>query len=1185
MSQPDTNRNLLFAIIAVQMDFVPRDAMFSAMVAWTERKETPLAQILVDCGELSPGRRSALDVLIDEHIKAHSGDPARSLQALSSTDGVADLLTRVPDVQLQASLGHLRDLGRTPAASDEPGGIPTSVPATGEAPTRSPAAVGPDAAWTTPLAPWGNRFRVVRKHAEGGLGVVSVAIDDELDREVAYKEIKPRHADHRTSQARFVMEAEITGKLEHPGIVPIYGLGHDPLGRPYYAMRFIQGDSLAEAINRFHDPDGPYRDPGRRTLQLRELLGRFLDVCDALAYAHSRGVLHRDLKPGNVMLGPFGETLVVDWGLALNLKEIPGDLESTHAPLKTSKADTDSLPSEQGSIVGTLQYMPPEQAEGAIDQLGPRSDVYGLGAILYDLLTGRHPVTGTTQQELIEAVRQGNLIPLRQIRVDIPRPLEAICLKALSLRPEDRYATPRALASDIKSFLADEPVTAYREPLPDRFRRWSRRHRVLVSTLAATLIVGVLGLGSTLAVQRQKNQELSEKNGELTQANEAKDLQTQRAEEREKDAIDAIKKFRDVVVNQPVLKNSKELEALRKRLLQEPLAFFKSLRQRLLADNDSRQKSLASLAAAAFDLGALSDEIGDKHDALTAYREALGIYRDLVTQDATVTSYQSELAASYNSTGKLLGATGRTDEAIKALEQARLIRKMLAAGNPSVSAYQNELAASLNNLGVVLRATGKPDDALNASKQALEIRKTLATQYPAVTAYQNALAGSYNDVGVLLNDAGRPNEALGAFEQARDIQKTLAAQNPTITSYQHRLALNGNSIGSLLREMGKPGEALGAFEQARDILRTLATQYPTVSAYQNDLARIYYCLGLSLSATGKPDDALSAFEQAVEIRRTLVTQNPTVTAYQSDLARIYNHIGILLLAAGKPDDAVKSYGQAREMQSRLVADHPEIPEHFSELGITLNNLAVIDLNGGRLVKAREQFREAMLLQKRAVAAAPANSKYRQLLKNHLAKLQEVCQKLEDRDGGAEAERELKALADSDPAIIALDARLAAILKGAGKPRSAAEGLPLAQRAYDRSLHVLAARLWDEVLTAEPKLAVDRQAQVPYNAACAAALAGTGQGKDDPAPREAEQARLRGKASGWLRGELRVWEKVLDSGQAQARETVSQTLLHWTQDTDLAGVRESAALAKLPEVERKAWESLWKDVERLRAKAR
>ena len=163
----------------------------------------------------------------------------------------------------------------------------------------------------------GGRFRLLRHHARGGIGVVFVALDSELHREVALKQIQPQHADDPTSRARFLIEAEVTGRLEHPGVVPVYGLGTNEQGQPFYAMRFVRGQSLKEAVESFHQADHqPGRDPAERTLALRQLLGRFIDVCHAIAYAHSRGVLHRDLKPANILLGPYGETLVVDWGLA-----------------------------------------------------------------------------------------------------------------------------------------------------------------------------------------------------------------------------------------------------------------------------------------------------------------------------------------------------------------------------------------------------------------------------------------------------------------------------------------------------------------------------------------------------------------------------------------------------------------------------------------------------------------------------------------------------------------------------------------------------------------------------------------------------------------------------------------------------------------------------------------------------
>ena len=304
---PSADRNLLFGIVALQMDFIGRNALVAAMHAWVLEKAKPLGQILQDQKALTRSRRIILEALVDEHVHQHGGDPARSLAALSSIDAARSAFGAVDDSEIQASLGHVRP--RTDGDENYPTRNPQSE--------ANPIDPDPDGTRTGP-GPGGStstRFRILRPHAKGGLGVVHVALDGELNRYVALKEIQAHHADHPESRARFVVEAEITGGLEHPGIVPVYSLGHDPTGRPFYAMRFIEGDSLKQAIDRFHAPAAD-RDPGRRHLELQKLLRRFLDVCEAIAYAHSRGVLHRDLKPGNIMVGKYGETLVVDWGLA-----------------------------------------------------------------------------------------------------------------------------------------------------------------------------------------------------------------------------------------------------------------------------------------------------------------------------------------------------------------------------------------------------------------------------------------------------------------------------------------------------------------------------------------------------------------------------------------------------------------------------------------------------------------------------------------------------------------------------------------------------------------------------------------------------------------------------------------------------------------------------------------------------
>jgi serine/threonine protein kinase len=288
---------------------------------------------------------------------------------------------------------------------------------------------------------------------------VFLARDGEIRRDVALKEIRRDRSADDASVGRFVQEAEITGQLEHPGVVPIYGAGVYPDGRPYYAMRFIEGKELKAAIAELHST-APVSFGGGN---FRELLGRFVSVCQAVAFAHSRGVLHRDLKPGNIMLGPFGETLVVDWGLAKVMHAPGGDLVMTSPPEVEGPGET--VP---GRALGTPGYMSPEQAGGALADLGPPTDVYSLGAVLHAILTGASPVsTDGGASAMMERARRGEILNAPHA----PRPLVAIARKAMALQPERRYSSALDLAADVNRWLADEPVACHSESWMVRFGR------------------------------------------------------------------------------------------------------------------------------------------------------------------------------------------------------------------------------------------------------------------------------------------------------------------------------------------------------------------------------------------------------------------------------------------------------------------------------------------------------------------------------------------------------------------------------------------------------------------------------------------------------------------------------------------------------------------------------------------
>jgi len=359
-------------------------------------------------------------------------------------------------------------------------------------------------------------YSKLRFHARGGLGEIYIADDGELQRDVVLKFIRPKHRDRKLCRDQFQMEAEVTARLDHPGVVPVYGFGETPDGRLCYAMRFIKGESLDQRIAKLHasrtqaigaktEPAGLFEK--ERAVEFRSLMTRFVTVCQTIAYAHNRGILHRDIKPDNVMLGKYGDTLVVDWGLAMAIDRDDTARASGEQTLMPGSGSGNSSGGSTGGPVGTPAFMSPEQAEG-VTNLAPASDIYALGATLYKLLTGRAPFMGDSARETLTKARYGSFDPPRTVNDDIPVALESVCLKAMALQPQDRYFTALELADDLERWLADEPVQAREENWRERFSRHSRRHMGwILSAVGALLIISLVVSGAAITQQQAAQRE------------------------------------------------------------------------------------------------------------------------------------------------------------------------------------------------------------------------------------------------------------------------------------------------------------------------------------------------------------------------------------------------------------------------------------------------------------------------------------------------------------------------------------------------------------------------------------------------------------------------------------------------------------------------------------------------------
>ena len=889
MCRLSADRNLLVGIVALQMDFVTRDGLIAAMQEWLTAKSLPLGDILERSGFLGSLERRAIEALVEQHLARHRGDAAASLSALATSEATRSVLAALDTAQP----GPVVQVPGDPSYS--------TVPFDSEATIHDP----PGALGT------GQRFEILRLHDQGGLGSVFLARDLELNRNVALKMLKDEISGDGQSRARFLLEAEITGNLEHPGIVPVHarGLGRD--GLPYYAMRFVKGENLKEALDRFHKPRPGAVDHGEREREFHGFLRRFLTICDTVSYAHSRSVLHRDLKPRNVLLGPFGETLVVDWGLAkaMGRPERTPPSGETLRPASSSSVQATMV----GAPIGTPAYMSPEQAKGEVERLDARSDVYGLGATLYCILAGRAPFLDQDGAVVIARVKNGEFPAPRQVNPKVPRALEAVCLKAMALEPGDRYPTVAELAADVERYLADQPVQAYPEPLAARAGRWLRRRKRLVAAAAALVLVAGLALaGHAARLAREKahtEAALVQLDQQFTMTRTALNKLLRVAAER--------------IASYP---NS---TPLRSELAKVVLEMYDKLVAHY-PDNPDLQFELAQVH---YLMGGLA-RIGEMDVDLVEYEKVLTLLEPLVRLPSTHAKAVRLIIKTRIERGTVLDSSERPRLAEAEYNAALALLDQYVQDLDPTEASQFRASALIDRCEIRL-ARGEFAAARGDGHEAVSLFEKVIERIAASQEDEAERAAKRDEARLLLamalTDRGQALEGMNEVEPAehdyRAAVETLddiREDSAYLDDFRSQSASSSILLGGLLAGNPQRGdEARKRLDESIAALETLVKKQPDRQACRQDLVKAF----LARASLAMNDNARADLDQAGRLLDTLHTHSPETLDYVSLAARRLELRAQLLRKSGDQRQADALIRQAIE---RLEGNLSREPERYED---------------------------------------------------------------------------------------------------------------------------------------------------------------------------------------------------------------------------------------------------------------
>jgi serine/threonine protein kinase len=883
--------------------------------------------------------------------RLHAGEPVDAGQYLARHPELAD--------RLWPLLAALDLLGRFASSADA-----DTLPARARAAAEVSGALGD--------------FRLLREVGRGGMGVVYEAEQVSLRRRVALK-VLPFAAtmDPRQLQ-RFHNEARAAAGLHHSHIVPVFFVGSER-GVHFYAMQLIEGVTVAALITELRreaagepaaaaagasEPTTPYvagvagtaETPARASLSTegprrgrayyRTVAGLGVQAAEALDYAHERGVVHRDIKPGNLMLDMHGALWVTDFGLA-HLQQAEGSLTLT------------------GDLVGTLRYMSPEQALAKRVPIDHRTDVYSLGATLYELLTLRPPFAGQDRQELLRQIAFEEPLPPGKISKAVPAELGTIVLKALEKSSADRYATAQDLADDLRRFLEDRPIQARRPTCWQRLRRWARRHQSLVWSAGVAAVLLLLFAVATLVVSNAVIiREMKEKERALEAARTSEavaQVQQRLAGQNLRKACDAVDQMLNRVAEERLL-HQPRMTATRRALLEDAARFYQEFARQ--GGNEPWVRLEAGRAYCR--LASVLNEMGQPDRAVEASRHAISLLEQLRAEDSTERTYRWTLADAYFQLGRTLRAYGQPGKAEKVLRKAIDLCAQLTAEAPGEAAFRMGYAAYQAERSCALLSAHRLREAEEACRQALALTEKFLAAYPTRPKGRELLGRCQDLLGEILLSTRRFREAEPILRAALKTRRKCRAKSPADPNSSGAVAETLVTLAELLRKTGRLSEAQEAGHQALILANKLVEDFPAVLWHRNTQQ---HCLVGMLVAGGQPQEAEQLYQRAVAALERLFAGWPRMAEYRYQLARLHLERG-RSLHWGHPKKAEQAYRRALPLAEQLEIESPETPAYRYLLVECRKELTLLMVNGDRFGEAEAFCKRTLPLAEKLAAELP-----------------------------------------------------------------------------------------------------------------------------------------------------------------------------------------------------------------------